>query len=112
VKFKCNRDFTSRIEQTIQTIKPAADTQLLKRTVIKSLITLAVGGIFLIASQRHAQTAPSVQDPSRNSLASEGLEFFEKKIRPALAENWASLKSGCRSRGNPMTVFPKFSPPD
>jgi hypothetical protein len=87
VKFKCNRDFTSRIEQTIQTIKPAADTQMLKRTVIKSLITLAVGGIFLIASQRHAQTAPSVQDPSRNSLASEGLEFFEKKIRPALAEN-------------------------
>jgi hypothetical protein len=53
-----------------------------KRTVIKSLIALAVGGMFLMASQRQAQTAPPVQEPSR-----EGLEFFEKKIRPALAEN-------------------------
>ncbi len=53
-----------------------------KSTVIKSLITLAVGGIFLMASQRQAQTAPPAQEPSR-----EGLEFFEKRIRPALAEN-------------------------
>jgi uncharacterized protein DUF1553/uncharacterized protein DUF1549/cytochrome c len=53
-----------------------------KRIVIKTLITLAAGGVFLMAPQRQAQTAQSVQDPSR-----EGLEFFEKKIRPALAEN-------------------------
>jgi uncharacterized protein DUF1553/uncharacterized protein DUF1549/cytochrome c len=53
-----------------------------KRTVIKSFITLAVGGIFLAGSQRQAQTAAQPQEPSR-----EGLEFFEKKIRPALAEN-------------------------
>ncbi len=51
-------------------------------TVIKSLITLAMGGIFLTASLRTAETAPQPQEPSR-----EGLEFFEKKIRPALAEN-------------------------
>src|SRR5215475_15799334 len=56
---------------------------MLSRTVIKSLITLAAGGIFMMASQRQAQTvAPPVQEPSR-----EGLEFLEKKIRPALAEN-------------------------
>jgi hypothetical protein len=55
---------------------------MLKRTVIKSFITLAVGGTFLLTSQRQAQTAQQVQEPSR-----EGLEFFEKKIRPALAEN-------------------------
>jgi hypothetical protein len=53
-----------------------------KRTVIKSFITLALGGIFLAASQRQAQTATQPQEPSR-----EGLEFFEKKIRPALTEN-------------------------
>ncbi|HEU0174314.1 MAG TPA: PSD1 and planctomycete cytochrome C domain-containing protein [Blastocatellia bacterium] len=53
-----------------------------KRTVIKSFITLAVGGIFMAASLRQAQTAPPIQEPSR-----EGLEFFEKRIRPALAEN-------------------------
>jgi hypothetical protein len=58
-----------------------------KRIVIKSLITLAAGGIFLMASQRQAQTAAPVQDPSRENSAREGLEFFEKKIRPALAEN-------------------------
>ncbi|HEY7180481.1 MAG TPA: PSD1 and planctomycete cytochrome C domain-containing protein [Blastocatellia bacterium] len=55
---------------------------MLSRTVIKSLITLAAGGIFLMASQRRGQTAPPAQEPSR-----EGLEFFEKKIRPALADN-------------------------
>src|SRR5215468_6418435 len=59
-----------------------------KRTVIKSCITLAVGGIFLMASQRQAQTALRAQEPSR-----EGLEFFEKKIRPALAENCYSCHS-------------------
>ena len=53
-----------------------------KRTVIKSFITLAVSGIFLTASLRNAQTATQPQEPSR-----EGLEFFEKRIRPALAEN-------------------------
>ena len=53
-----------------------------KRTVIKSLITLAVSGIFLTASLRPAQTATQPQEPLR-----EGLEFFEKRIRPALAEN-------------------------
>jgi hypothetical protein len=52
------------------------------RTAIKSLITLAVVGIFLTASLRQAHTAETPQEPSR-----EGLEFFEKKIRPALAEN-------------------------
>ncbi|MGH9937168.1 MAG: DUF1549 domain-containing protein, partial [Blastocatellia bacterium] len=52
------------------------------RTVIKSFIALTIGGIFLAASQRQAQTASGPQEPSR-----EGLEFFEKKIRPALAEN-------------------------
>src|SRR5215468_10581717 len=53
-----------------------------KRTVFKIFITLAVGGIFLAASQRQARTATQPQAPSR-----EGLEFFEKKIRPALTEN-------------------------
>src|SRR5215510_13825651 len=53
-----------------------------KRTIIKLFITLAVGGIFLAASQRQAQTATQPQEPSR-----EGLDFFEKKIRPALVEN-------------------------
>jgi hypothetical protein len=52
------------------------------RTAIKSFITLAACGIFLTASQRQAQTARLIQEPSR-----EGLEFFEKKIRPALVEN-------------------------
>jgi cytochrome c553 len=55
---------------------------MLKRAAIKFFITLAVGGIFLAASRRQAQTAAQPQEPSR-----EGLEFFEKKIRPALAEN-------------------------
>jgi hypothetical protein len=53
-----------------------------KRAVIKFFIVLFVGGIFLASSQRHAQTAPPAQEPSR-----EGLEFFEKRIRPTLAEN-------------------------
>jgi hypothetical protein len=53
-----------------------------KRAVIKFFIILVVGGIFLASSQRQAQTAPPAQEPSR-----EGLEFFEKRIRPALAEN-------------------------
>src|SRR5262245_59190885 len=53
-----------------------------KRTLIKSIITMAVVGIFLTASLWRAQTASPAQEPSR-----EGLEFFEKKIRPALAEN-------------------------
>jgi hypothetical protein len=53
-----------------------------KRAAIKFFITLAVGGIFLAASQRQAQTSTRPQEPSR-----EGLEFFEKKIRPALVEN-------------------------
>jgi hypothetical protein len=53
-----------------------------KSTVIKFFIMLAVGGTFLTASLRQAQTASRPQEPSR-----EGLEFFEKKIRPALTEN-------------------------
>jgi len=53
-----------------------------KRAAIKFFITLAVGGIFLAVSQRQAQTAAQPQEPSR-----EGLEFFEKKIRPALTDN-------------------------
>ena len=53
-----------------------------KRAVIKFFIMLAVGGIFLASSQRQAQVATRSQEPSR-----EGLEFFEKRIRPALAEN-------------------------
>src|SRR5262245_15950468 len=60
----------------------AGGARMSKRTVIKSFITLAAGGIFLAASQRKAQTAQTPQGPGR-----EGLEFFEKKIRPALAEN-------------------------
>src|SRR5262245_22777954 len=60
----------------------AGGARMSKRTVIKSFITLAAGGIFLAASQRQAQTATQPQEPSR-----EGLEFFEKKIRPALVEN-------------------------
>src|SRR5262245_59619890 len=52
-----------------------------KRTLIKSIITMAVVGIFLTASLWRAQTASPAQEPSR-----EGLEFFEKRIRPALAE--------------------------
>src|SRR5262245_22328397 len=53
-----------------------------KRAVIKFFIMLAVGGIFLTAPRRQAQMATRPQEPSR-----EGLEFFEKRIRPALAEN-------------------------
>src|SRR5215813_5789648 len=60
----------------------AGGARMSKRTVIKFFITLAVGGIFLAVSQRQAQTATQPQEPSR-----EGLEFFEKKIRPALTEN-------------------------
>src|SRR5262249_58416537 len=63
-------------------IESAGGAWMSKRTAIKSFITLAVGGIFLAAPQRQAQTAPQPQEPSR-----EGLEFFEKKIRPALTEN-------------------------
>lgn len=55
---------------------------MLTRTVIKSFTVLFAGGIFLSVSLRPAQTASQPQEPSR-----EGLEFFEKKIRPALAEN-------------------------
>ncbi len=64
-----------------------------KRTFIKSLIMLAVGGFFLIAPQRRAQTAPLAQEPSR-----EGLEFYEKKIRPALAENCYACHSAKSKR--------------
>ncbi len=53
------------------------------RTTVKSIVAFAVIGFFLNASLRSAQTAaPQTPEPSR-----EGLEFFEKKIRPALAEN-------------------------
>jgi len=62
---------------------------MLNRTVIKSFIVLAIGGIFMTASLRGAQTAPPAQEPSR-----EGLEFFERKIRPALTENCY----GCHSQ--------------
>jgi hypothetical protein len=55
---------------------------MLNRTAIKIFIVLAVGGIFLTSSLPSAQTATAEQEPSR-----EGLEFFEKKIRPALADN-------------------------
>ncbi len=55
---------------------------MLNRTAIKSSIVLVVVGFFLAVSQRQARTAAESQAPSR-----EGLEFFEKKIRPALAEN-------------------------
>jgi len=55
---------------------------MLNRTVIKSFIALVVFFFFLTASLRPAQTAIQPQEPSR-----EGLEFFEKKIRPALADN-------------------------
>jgi hypothetical protein len=55
---------------------------MLNRTAIKIFIVLAVGGTFLTSSPRSAQTAATGQEPSR-----EGLEFFEKKIRPALADN-------------------------
>jgi hypothetical protein len=55
---------------------------MLSRTVTKSCIALAAVGIFLMAPPRQGQTAQTIQEPSR-----EGLEFFEKKIRPALAEN-------------------------
>jgi len=55
---------------------------MLNRTVIKSFIALVVAGAFLTTSLRPAQTAAEPQEPSR-----EGLEFFEEKIRPALADN-------------------------
>ncbi len=55
---------------------------MLNRTTIKIFIVLAVSGIFLTSSLPSAQTAATGQEPSR-----EGLEFFEKKIRPALADN-------------------------
>jgi hypothetical protein len=51
-------------------------------TATKSLIVLAIGGVLLTASLRSAQMATTQQEPSR-----EGLEFFEKKIRPVLADN-------------------------
>jgi cytochrome c553 len=74
---------------------------MLSRTIIKSFITLAVGAIFLMASQRRAQTAMPAQEPSRESPAREGLEFFEKKIRPALAGNCYACHSenGKKARG-------------
>ncbi|HEY8460855.1 MAG TPA: DUF1549 domain-containing protein, partial [Blastocatellia bacterium] len=65
-----------------------------KRTVIKSFMALAIGGIFLMASQRQARTALAAQDSLRESSTREGLEFFEKKIRPALAENCYACHSG------------------
>ncbi|MEP7338831.1 MAG: PSD1 and planctomycete cytochrome C domain-containing protein [Acidobacteriota bacterium] len=50
---------------------------------LKAFATLVVIGFFLIVSLRSARTAGLQQpEPSR-----EGLEFFEKKIRPVLAEN-------------------------
>jgi hypothetical protein len=61
------------------------------KTVIKSLATLLIFGFFLIATLRSAQSKVAElirQEPSR-----EGLEFFEKKIRPVLAESCSACHS-------------------
>ena len=55
---------------------------MLTRTAIKLFIALIIGGSFVAASLRPAETASRQQTPSP-----EGLEFFEKKIRPLLAAN-------------------------
>ena len=55
----------------------------LTRTAIKLLVTCILCGAFLTFALRSAQTAQqNAGAPSR-----EGLEFFEKKIRPVLADN-------------------------
>jgi cytochrome c553 len=55
---------------------------MLTRTAIKLFTALIISGLFVTASLRSAETASPQQTPSP-----EGLEFFEKKIRPVLAEN-------------------------
>ncbi|MGE0128344.1 MAG: PSD1 and planctomycete cytochrome C domain-containing protein [Blastocatellales bacterium] len=62
---------------------------MVNRAIIKSFIALVAVGVFLTASLREARTAAHLQEPSR-----EGLEFFEKKIRPALAESCYACHSG------------------
>ncbi len=55
-----------------------------RRDTIKSLIAIFTVLLFVNVSLRPAQTA---QEPSRANASAGGLEFFEKKIRPVLAEN-------------------------
>jgi hypothetical protein len=55
------------------------------KAAVKSLVTLVAFGFCLTLAPRSGQTAGTqqpAQEPTR-----EGLEFFEKKIRPALADN-------------------------
>jgi hypothetical protein len=61
------------------------------RTVLKSLVTLVVIGFFLIPALRSAQT--KVADRIGQEPSQEGLEFFEKKIRPVLAESCSACHS-------------------
>ncbi len=59
----------------------------LRKIAFKSTVIVALLAFFLTSAWQSAQTA--MQEPSR-----EGLEFFEKKIRPVLAENCYSCHSG------------------
>ncbi|MGH9839615.1 MAG: PSD1 and planctomycete cytochrome C domain-containing protein [Blastocatellia bacterium] len=60
---------------------------MLTKTAFKSSLILAVIGIVTISSFRSAETAGAQQEASRANAPVEGLEFFEKKIRPVLADN-------------------------
>jgi Protein of unknown function (DUF1553)/Protein of unknown function (DUF1549)/Planctomycete cytochrome C len=63
-------------------------SNLLWGTPIRSIITIVIIGSFL--TLRFAQTASTQQkEPSR-----EGVEFFEKRIRPVLAESCYACHSG------------------
>ncbi len=55
------------------------------KTSIKSVITLAIIGLSLTVASRSVQTESSQQ--AQSEPTPEGLEFFEKKIRPVLSEN-------------------------
>jgi Protein of unknown function (DUF1553)/Protein of unknown function (DUF1549)/Planctomycete cytochrome C len=55
------------------------------KTSIKSVITLVIIGLSLTVASRSVQTESSQQ--AQSEPTPEGLEFFEKKIRPVLKEN-------------------------
>jgi len=52
------------------------------RSIIKRVAALTILGFFLLAARQSANIAQQTDEPSR-----EGIEFFEKKIRPILEEN-------------------------
>ena len=58
-----------------------------RRDTIKSLIAIFTVLFFVNVSLRPAQTAQTPREPSRANASAGGLEFFEKKIRPVLADN-------------------------